>query len=100
MRALADSYKDRLLIGEIYLPVERLVTYYGTAGGGVHLPFNFQLLSLPWNAHSIAAAVESYEAALPQHGWPNWVLGNHDNPRIATRVGEKQARVAAMMLLT
>lgn len=78
MRALADSYTDRLLIGEIYLPVERLITYYGTAGGGVHLPFNFQLLLLPWNAQTIANAVASYEAALPAHGWPNWVLGNHD----------------------
>ena len=32
--------------------------------------------------------------------WPNWVLGNHDRPRIASRVGEAQARVAAMLLLT
>jgi alpha-glucosidase len=29
MRQLVDSYEDRVLIGEIYLPVERLVTYYG-----------------------------------------------------------------------
>jgi alpha-glucosidase len=28
------------------------------------------------------------------------VLGNHDNPRIASRIGAAQARVAAMMLLT
>jgi alpha-glucosidase len=28
------------------------------------------------------------------------VLGNHDQPRVATRIGEKQARVAAMLLLT
>ena len=37
---------------------------------------------------------------LPEGGWPNWVLGNHDNHRIATRVGAAQARVAAMLLLT
>jgi len=28
------------------------------------------------------------------------VLGNHDQPRIAARVGEAQARIAAMLLLT
>ena len=28
------------------------------------------------------------------------MLGNHDQPRIATRVGARQARVAAMLLLT
>ena len=32
--------------------------------------------------------------------WPNWVLGNHDRPRVASRVGRDQARVAAMLLLT
>jgi alpha-glucosidase len=37
---------------------------------------------------------------LPAHGWPNWVLGNHDKPRIMARVGSAQARVAAMLLLT
>jgi alpha-glucosidase len=37
---------------------------------------------------------------LPEGGWPNWVLGNHDRPRIASRVGLAQARVAAMLLLT
>ena len=36
---------------------------------------------------------------LPPHGWPNWVLGNHDKPRIKTRLGPHQARVAAMLLL-
>ena len=100
MRALADAYDERVLIGEIYLPVERLVTYYGEDGAGVHLPFNFQLVTLPWNASAIKHAVDNYEAALPPDGWPNWVLGNHDNHRIASRIGEAQARVAAMLLLT
>ena len=100
MRAVMDDYDDRLLIGEIYLPVERLVTYYGTAGKGCHLPFNFQLIEVPWHAPTIATTIETYEAALPPHGWPNWVLGNHDKPRLKTRLGAGQARVAAMLLLT
>jgi alpha-glucosidase len=44
--------------------------------------------------------IAEYEAALPLGAWPNWVLGNHDRPRIAERIGEAQARVAAMLLLT
>ena len=44
--------------------------------------------------------MDEYEAALPAGGWPNWVLSNHDRPRIATRVGPEQARLAAMLLLT
>jgi len=100
MRRIADAYGERLLIGEIYLPVERLVRYYGTEAPGVHLPFNFQLVEAPWRADAIRKMIAEYEAALPAGGWPNWVLGNHDRPRIAARIGEAQARVAAMLLLT
>ncbi|HEX8418806.1 MAG TPA: alpha-amylase family glycosyl hydrolase [Sphingomonas sp.] len=100
MRALADGYDARVLIGEIYLPFDRLVTYYGPDGGGVHLPFNFELLQTPWTAQAIAKLITDYEAALPPGAWPNWVLGNHDKPRMAARVGQAQARVAAVLLLT
>ena len=100
LRSVVEEYDDRMLVGEIYLPVERLMAYYGASGKGAHLPFNFQLIQLPWNAREIAAAVERYEALLPPDAWPNWVLGNHDKSRVATRVGRAQARVAAMLLLT
>ena len=100
MRALFDEYEDRVLIGEIYLPLERLVAYYGADLKGAHLPFNFQLISAAWDAAQLAKLIAEYEAALPEGGWPNWVLGNHDQHRIATRVGPAQARVAAMLLLT
>jgi alpha-glucosidase len=76
------------------------VAYYGRDFRGVHLPFNFSLLSAPWHAGTIGKLIQEYEAALPEGGWPNWVLGNHDRPRITGRVGRKQARIAAMLLLT
>ncbi|MDP9374012.1 MAG: alpha-amylase family glycosyl hydrolase, partial [Chloroflexota bacterium] len=100
MRRVTDAYPERLLIGELYLPIARLVAYYGVGGRGVHLPFNFHLILTPWDARWIAALIDEYEAALPPGGWPNWVLGNHDRPRVASRVGAAQARVAAMLLLT
>ncbi|MEG9326767.1 alpha-amylase family glycosyl hydrolase [Salinimicrobium catena] len=100
MRKVVDEFDDRLLIGEIYLPISKLVRYYGEDNQGAHLPFNFQLLELPWEAKKIEAAINDYEGALPDEGWPNWVLGNHDKSRIATRVGKEQARIAAMLLLT
>jgi alpha-glucosidase len=100
MRRVIDEYDDRVLIGEIYLPLERLVAYYGKDLSGAHLPFNLQLIHTAWNATAIAALVAEYEAAIPEGGWPNWVLGNHDQARIAARVGAAQARIAAMLLLT
>ena len=88
---------DRLFIAEVYVSIERLMRYYA---GGAQMPFNFHLLSTPWEAEAIGDLIERYEAALPDGAWPNWVLGNHDRPRIASRVGAAQARVAAMLLLT
>ena len=100
MRGVLDEYDDRVLIGEIYLPVDRLVAYYGREGRGAHLPFNFHLILSAWDARSIEAVIDAYEGALPPAAWPNWVLGNHDLPRVASRIGDAQARVAAVLLLT
>jgi len=100
LRDVIDAFDDRLLIGEIYLPLERLVAYYGADLGGAHLPFNFSLLSTPWTATEIEALVKRYESLLPAGAWPNWVLGNHDRRRLASRIGREQLRNAAMLLLT
>jgi alpha-glucosidase len=101
LRKVFDQYDERLIIAEIYLPVQQLVTYYGVNNEWeAHLPFNFMLISLPWESHTIAAAIDEYEGALPAEAWPNFVIGNHDQPRITSRIGEQQARVAAVLLLT
>lgn len=100
MRRVADEYGDRVLIGEIFLPNDRLARWYGTPEQPqVHLPFNFQLVENDWSAATLRRTIAAYEASLPTFGWPNWVLGSHDAPRIAARIGEAQARVAAMLLL-
>ena len=100
MRRVTDEFESRVLIGEVYLPVQRLVAYYGNDLAGAQMPFNFALISTLWSARSIERIVADYESALPAGAWPNWVLGNHDRPRVLSRVGHEQARVAAMLLLT
>ena len=99
-RAVIDEYDERVMIGEIYEPFDQLVTYYGQ-GDECHLPFNFHLiLAHPWTAPVVRGLIDAYEVLLPEHGWPNWVLGNHDQHRIASRIGRAQARLATMLLLT
>jgi alpha-glucosidase len=100
IRSVLDAYADRVLIGEIYLSFSRLALYYGKKLEGAQSPFNFALIHAAWSANEIAGLVADYEKALPPDGWPNWVLGNHDQPRIAARVGTRRARTAAMLLLT
>ena len=102
LRAVADDAarvdgRERVLIGELYLPIAKLMRYYRA---GLHLPSNFALLTTPWEARAIATLAEEYEASLPEGAWPNWVLGNHDRPRLASRIGREQARAAAVLLLT
>jgi alpha-glucosidase len=105
VRHVLDEYSSaehpRMSIGEIHIydPVE-LCRYYGESLDELHLPFFFGLLNTPWSAAAIRQAVDAYEAALPAGAWPNYVVGNHDEPRIATRVGEAGARLAMLLLLT
>src|ERR1700755_623103 len=66
MREVLDEYEDRVLIGEAYLPINRMVAYYGDKSlPGFQLPFNFHLIKTPWNAPAITSLITQYEAALP-----------------------------------
>src|SRR5262249_10845108 len=58
------------------------------------------LLGLPWEAQAFRQTVEAVESALPPGAWPNYVLSNHDEHRIASRYGTAQTRLAVMLLLT
>ena len=99
--AFSTSYDERVLIGEIYLPIERLVDLLRQGSRAARICRSISsCIQTAWNARGDRKLVTDYEAALPPGGWPNWVLGNHDQPRIAARVGAAQARVAAMLLLT
>jgi alpha-glucosidase len=99
LRQVADEYEDKVLIGEMNLPLADLVTHYG-AGDEFHLPQNTNIPRTAWTAESIRDLADRYEALLGEGEWPNWVLGNHDVPRAASRAGREQSRVALMLLLT
>ncbi|GAA5511870.1 oligo-1,6-glucosidase [Deinococcus carri] len=106
LRGVLDEFStpehDRMMVGEIYLPVAQLLPYAGTpAEPMVHLPFNFHLILLGWDAAQVRAFVDGYDAACrAAQSWPNWVLGNHDQPRFKSRVGADQYRTAQTLLLT
>jgi alpha-glucosidase len=102
IRGVLDEYDDRCGIGELWGPLPRWVKYYGAHGEELHLPFNFRLMDdATWKASVMRRSVDDMEAILPSFAWPNYVLGNHDRIRLATRFGgQPQARLAAMMLLS
>jgi alpha-glucosidase len=104
LRQLLESYgseRPRVAIAELHVwDAREWASYYGVGLDEIHLPFNFGLLKTPWNAGSVREHIAAIEGSLQPGAWPNYVLGNHDEPRVATRVGREQARVAMMMLLT
>lgn len=104
LRHLLDLYsteQPRLLIGEIHIFDRPLwASYYGVDLDELHMPFNFDLVNAAWNAQTIRQSVEALETHLPPGAWPNYVLGNHDEPRIIDRVGPALARLAMLLLLT
>jgi alpha-glucosidase len=102
VRRLLDSYPgDRVSIGELHHPdFEIWAGFYGNELDEIHLPFNFHLLQADWNAAAVGTVIDSVLAAVPDGATANWVLGNHDQPRLASRIGPAQTRVAMTLLLT
>jgi hypothetical protein len=59
LRRVIDEFPERLLIGEIYLPVERLVTYYGRGLEQSREKANNQPGSLPFTGLSSTAVIRA-----------------------------------------
>ncbi|XP_037128635.1 neutral and basic amino acid transport protein rBAT [Syngnathus acus] len=95
----------RLMVSESYdkPEVEKTMMYYGTSlVKESDLPFNLYFLDLPLNASGLWARylVHLWMANMPIGRWPNWMVGNHNTPRVASRAGRHYTRVINMLLLT
>ena len=102
-RRFLDTYQEKVSIGEVnyFTPLTELVKYYGDVNSPlVDIPANFRFIFLPWKAKKIREFIDNFEGMLGDSFWPNYQLGNHDRPRVVTRIGKEQARVAAMLLFT
>lgn len=104
-RKILDSYSndshERFMVGEVYDPVETVMLYYGENNDEFHFPFNFFLLeNTNWTGTAVSETVAHWLENMPNGTWPNWVLGNHDNSRIASKAGIYLARALNVLLLT
>jgi glycosidase len=104
LRKLLEEYsqpQERVAIGEIHIVEwKEWAAYYGKDLDELHLPYNFSLLGVDWDAKQIQGTVDQLERILPPGAWPTYVLGNHDESRLASRIGIENTRLAAMLLLT
>ena len=101
LRALLDEYDgDRFSVGEIHIfDWDEWAAYYGD-GDELHMPFNFSLVWAGWDAAGDPHPHRCARVRPARDGWPNYVLGNHDEQRLATRYGPANAKAAATLLLT
>jgi alpha-glucosidase len=104
LRALMNEYdkvSPRMSVGEIHIKDwKEWAAYYGEQLDELHMPFNFSLLGVDWNAPLFRELIDGQEASIPPGAWPNFVLSNHDEHRIPSRLGPVRARAAMMLLLT
>jgi len=101
VRKITEEYERGIVtVGEIHeFDPARWLAYFGS-GDELTMPFNYNLMVSDWTASSVRAAVETVEALLPEWAWTNWTMGNHDEVRIASRLGDSSARQAAVLLTT
>ncbi|XP_053957625.1 maltase 2-like [Anastrepha ludens] len=109
-RRLLDDYTSknggptRVLMTDAYADVKTSMEYYETSDGkkGAHIPLNLNLITL--NEHSDARdyvfVVKKWLTYMPRGFTPNWVMGNHNNPRMATRLGPKRIDSMHMIMMT
>ncbi|KAH8299670.1 hypothetical protein KR044_004349 [Drosophila immigrans] len=109
-RELVDDYHKahggdpRLLMTEAYTSFENIMKFYGDGvRNGSQIPFNFDFLSNINNASTASEYVEHIEKwmnAMPAGVYANWVLGNHDNKRVASRFGVQRIDLINILLQT
>jgi alpha-glucosidase len=101
LREILDSYPERYAVGETFFSTqEKIIRYSGN--GKLHAAFNFDFLWSKFDPSKLVKPIFEWEALYTEHGlWPNYVLGNHDAPRMATRhtKDEHDARIKIMMAL-
>lgn len=97
------QYKNKFLVSEVFYKtkVSEISKYYDICKKADHAPFNFNFIRLEWNASDYRSFINNYLQKLDEDDWPNYVLGNHDRKRAASRLkSRKKARLAAIITLT
>lgn len=96
-RELLDAYSEetntdrKVLMTEGYTSLDLVLKYFDY---GSNIPFNFRFIT-EVNGASTAAnfrgIIEDWVESVPEGNVPNWVVGNHDQRRVASRYGEERA---------
>ncbi|XP_053600374.1 maltase A1-like [Plodia interpunctella] len=99
----AQDGLTRVMMTEVYAKIEDVVKYYGEGELlGAQMPFNFDLITdvdASSSAADIKRAIDKFLTYKPVDMPANWVVGNHDQPRMATRYGSSLVDGINMIVL-
>ncbi len=100
---LLNEYDNKFMITECsgrYSDLQLLLDWHESGISHIHSPFNFHLLQMPWDAKKFKEFIDQYDNLLSDEFIPNYVMGNHDSPRLSSRIGKENIRCAALLMLT
>jgi len=104
MTDVAREHDDKILIFEDHLdslsPVESQIRRINSIDPEVAGAFNFEAMHRQFSARSFSEMINRYQAYLPAQARAFYCFSNHDESRLASRFGEKQARMLAVLQLT
>jgi alpha-glucosidase len=85
LRDILDSYPERYAVGETFIDIREKARLY-TGNDRLHAAFHFEFMWSRFDPAKLIKPILDWEELYTQHGiWPNYVLGNHDCQRMATR---------------
>lgn len=98
------EYGEKFMITEAYPEtddeISHYLKYYELLHYNLCAPFNFECISFPWDAGTYRGFIDLFQEALLPGQPPIYNMGNHDKPRLASRIGQQAARTAAVLLLS
>ncbi|XP_043260143.1 maltase 1-like [Colletes gigas] len=95
-----DSSRDEIvLMTEAYTNLNNTIKYYNF---GANVPFNFKFIT-DVNANSTATdfqnVIDNWIKLTPNEKVPNWVMGNHDRSRVATRYPDREDQMIMLAMI-
>ncbi|XP_024867549.1 maltase 1-like [Temnothorax curvispinosus] len=96
--AFIHNQDQKLLVMEAYTNFEHTMQYYDYNV----LPFNFMFitnLNSKSSAQDFKREIDSWMNSMPSGKIANWVLGNHDNPRVASRYPDKSDQMTMLSMI-
>lgn len=109
-RELLEAFKatnggdTRILMSEAYASLTNIQRYYGDGKrNGSQIPFNFHFLAnvdanTPAGRYKVL--IDEWLDNMPRGVQANWVLGNHDQKRLGSRLGEARRDLYNILLKT